>query len=119
MLKKLTAFFDIVRFLAGKKLLVLSCSEWVDYQSKEFLGSKLELVIFEDNTMYPPNSKGEVAEAVNRFEKLLVKVPNKHISVPRNSEVTLENPQATIYGDFSEKLSLTADEVKVVNPAKA
>ena len=113
MLKNLRQFerFDCVAFFAGKKLMVVSCLPLKDYDTGMHLGTKAELAITEDNTVYKPNKDGIVSK--NLFEKLTVKV-SKDIALPEGAIVELVNPVGTVYGDYRNQLSIRADDVKVI-----
>ena len=111
-MKKLGAFlrFDTVGFLDGKRLLVNSVGEWVDFDTKAHMGTKLEVVIIEDRMKYPCKDDEHVS---NRFEKF-----NVGLAVKPNDYVKLVNAEGKIYGDFRNQLSVTCDDVVVANPMK-
>lgn len=116
-MKKLGAYlrFDLDAFLEGKRLLVNSVGEWVDYDTKAHMGTKVELVIIEDRTKYP-GKDGE--QVTNRFEKFTVKVRKDGIAAKPNDCVSLVNGEGKVYGDFRNQLSVTCDDLAVVAPAK-
>lgn len=116
-LKMLSAFFDVLKFLAGKRLIVVSTKPWKDYETGRVCGTKIELAIVEDNTNYPPKANGETVSGVNCYEKLVVKIP-KNVTVEKGTEVTLVNPSGKPYGTYMENLSLTADDIQVVKAGK-
>lgn len=111
--------FDIDGFLKDKSLMTTAVKEWFEYDEKgkktdKCLGTMVEAVITNDATPY--NQKdGE--QATNRFEKITFKIPKK-ISVPLNVYVTPVNAKGKIYGDYRNKLSVTADDIKVLQPKK-
>lgn len=109
-LKNLMQFllFDIASFLAGKRLVVTGIEKWVDYTTKQVLGSKAILAIVEDNTPYKPKADGSLA--TNLYEKLTVKIPG-NVTVPVGTEVTIINPTATVYGEYRNQLSVKADDI--------
>jgi len=109
-MKKLMQFFDAERFFAAKRLTVTGCKPWVDFSSKATLGTKIDVVIIEDKTEYRLKD-GETAS--NLFEKFSAKVP-KQLAVPTGTEITLVNPVGTVYGEYNAKLSVVADDIKVV-----
>lgn len=115
-MKKLSQFskFDLERFLNGKTLEVISCSAWNDFTSKKHLGTKVETVITKDNTVYDQKD-GEVV--TNRYEKLVLKI-KKDVTVPLDANVLPVNATATVYGEYRNQLSVTADDIKVVQPQK-
>lgn len=112
--------FDWGAFAAGKKFLYLGQSKWVDHNTQQLLGTRVEVVIASDKTEYKPAADGTPAQG-NRFEKLTVKVPGA-VNIPEESYVEIVNPVATVYGDFRNQLSVKADAVKqipqVAKPAK-
>ena len=73
---------------------------------------KAETVIIEDNNDYG-SSNGEVVN--NLFEKLIVKIPKKLDNIPLKSKVRLVNPEAVVYGEFRNQLSITADDIEVID----
>ena len=100
--------FDLETFLAGKVLLVTGVSDWIDFDNKsKILGTKISTVIYDDATNY-----GDY-QGNNRFEKLVIKVP-KSIDVPLDSRVVPVNGIAKVYGDYHNNLSVTADDIEVV-----
>lgn len=111
-LKKLSRFsyFDIDGFLEKKKLLTVGITEWRDFETKNVLGSKVEVVIAVDKTDYGATD-GEIIS--NLYEKLTVKVPAK-INLPMNAEVRLINPEGVVYGEYRNNLSITADSIEVI-----
>ena len=113
MLKKLSMFlyFDIVAFLADKELLTVGVQEWKDYESQKVLGTKVEVVIISDETDYG-NSDGEIIS--NCYEKLTVKIPAKLTNVPMNTKVSLVNPEAVVYGEYRNQLSITAENIQII-----
>ena len=123
-MKKLVQFqrFDILAFVHGKEFTVCGIGEWLDFATKAHLGTKLEVVISKDNTVYIQKDGEHIT---NLFEKLVFKVP-KDIKVPMGAIVEPVNAVATIYGEYQNNLSVKADDVKVVQsptsataPAKA
>lgn len=112
-LKKLNRFtyFDIEGFLEKKKLVTVGITEWKNFDTPQnVMGTKVEVVIAADKTDYG-NADGEVVS--NLYEKLTVKVPAK-IDVPMNVEVRLVNPEAIVYGEYRNALSITAENIEVV-----
>lgn len=103
--------FDCAAFLTGKKLMVTSCSPWNGNDGKEHLGTKVEVVILEDNTVYKPSKDGSVSK--NDYEKMAAKI-SKDINVPKGAIVEFVNPVGTVWGDYRNQLSIRADDVKVI-----
>lgn len=112
MLKKLSQFenFDAVGFFEKLNLGAVGKSEWKDFETGEHKGTKVEIVIIGDKHEYN-SANGEVIS--NVYEKLTVKVP-MDIDVPMNSQVRLINPNATVYGQYRNQLSITADDIEVI-----
>ena len=116
-MKKLSAYmhFDIDGFLNGKKLLVNSVGEWVDFDTKAHMGTKVEVVILEDHTKYPIKDGERVT---NRFEKFVVKARRDGLAVKPNDLVRLVNAEGKVYGEYRNQLSVTCDDIVAANPAK-
>lgn len=114
-MKAINAFlkFMLDEFLRGKELTVTGCGPWVDFDTHEEKGTKIEVAITKDNTAYPPAKDGRVVS--NLFEKLSIKIP-KAASIPVGAIVTIVNGTATVYGDYRNQLSVRADDVKVIAP---
>lgn len=112
-LKKLSRFqyFDIEGFLEKKKLMTIGVQEWKDFDSQKVLGTKVEVVITSDKTDYGTTG-GEIVS--NLYEKLTIKIPAKLSNVPMNAEVRLIEPEAVVYGEYRNALSITADNIEIV-----
>lgn len=111
-MKKLSQFtdFNLKRFLEGKVLGAVGCSEWLDFKSKEHLGTKVEAAILKDETPY---SQKEGETVTNLYEKLVFKI-KKDVTVPLGANVVPVNAVASVYGEYRNQLSITADDIKVV-----
>lgn len=116
-MKKLNQFvkFLFEDFSKGKVYRVIGVRPWIDYNTKELMGTKVEVVIAEDNTAYDTQN-GETI--TNQYEKLTFKISKKDINIPMNARVIPVNPVAVVYGDYRNQLSVTADDIKVVAPQK-
>mgnify|MGYP000027202843 FL=1 len=114
-MKGLSKFFDTARFLSGKRLEVVGVSPWSEYETKEILGTKISTVIADDQTVYPTRS-GETIS--NKYEQMVVKVRKLGLNIPIGSSIELINPVGVVYGEYHNRLSLTADDVKVIAVAK-
>ena len=108
--------FDSRLFFLQKTLSVVSCVPLSDYSTKQVIGSKIISVITRDDTQYRPKSDGSVIS--NLFEKITIKVPGKSLTLAPGTVIELVRPVGTVYGDFRNQLSITADDVKIVNEAK-
>lgn len=98
-------------FAKGKTLKAVSCGPWVDFDTKVNMGTKVEVVIVEDDTVYP-TKEGKVIS--NLYERMQIKVP-KEISLPVGSIIEPVGVVATVYGDYRNKLSVKADDVRIVS----
>lgn len=113
-LKKLSMFqyFDIDGFLAKKKLMAVGIQEWKDFETQNILGTKVEVVIVEDKTDYRTTDETVIN---NLYEKLSVKIPAKLSNLPMNTIVRLIKPEAVIYGEYRNALSITAESIEIVS----
>lgn len=112
-MKHLSRFtsFDCDEFFKGKKLVVVDHSKpWVDYSNPNtVLGTKITCVITEDFTNYGAETEGN-----NRYEKLIAKVKKPNLNISIDSEVKFIGASARVYGDYNHLLSVTAEDIKVV-----
>ena len=99
--------FDWDAFAEGKTFIVTGISEYVDFDTKAHLGTKVDCVIATDNTVYKFKD-GE--EFTNRFEKISFKV-SKDINIPIETRVVPKNAVATIYGEYRNQLSVKCDDI--------
>ena len=99
--------FDAAWFFRGKVLVATECRPWTDYNTKEELGTKVEVVITKDATDYGDPTVSNV------FERFSIKVGRK-IEVPAGSIVMPVDPECTVYGNFSENLSVKASDLRIV-----
>ena len=109
--------FDSTAFLKDKVLSVTTCGPLQDYETKQVTGTKVVVVVTKDETPYKPKADGTVI--TNLFEKITVKLPGKMgLTVPVGAAVELINPTGTVYGEYRNQLSITADDIKVIGAAK-
>ena len=115
-MKKLNQFVKFLfdEFSKGKVYRVTGVRPWLDYDTKEHLGTKIDVIIAEDKTVYDTKN-GETV--TNQYEKLAFKIP-KDIKIPTDARVTPVNPVAVVYGQYRNQLSVTADDIKVIAPQK-
>lgn len=108
-MKKLRQYFgfDLRGFLAAKTLVALSSSPWKG-EKGEILGSRVETVIVKDETDY--GTPG----VTNLYKKIIVKIPKTDFAVPSGAQVEIVNGVGSVYGDYSQNLSVKADDVKVI-----
>lgn len=120
-MKSLTQFqkFDIDGFLKGKLLFFVSEAEYEKYENGSPVGReglKAELIIMKDETEYKDGKTGD-----NLYEKLIVKVPTAKstLGLALNQPVRLVNVlKASLYGDYRNQLSITAENVIAINNGK-
>ena len=107
-MKKLNLFtvFDWPSFVKGKRFVCTGCSEWKDFDTGTYLGTKVETAIVADTTDYGDDS----GSVTNLFEKLVFKV-GKNLTVPIGAEIQAKGVQATVYGDYRNQLSCTAEDI--------
>lgn len=115
-MKKLNQFvkFLFEDFSRGKVYRVTGVRPWLDFTTKELLGTKVEVIVAEDNTVYDTKN-GETV--TNLYEKLSFKI-KKDVNIPVNARVIPVNPVAVVYGEYRNQLSVTADDIKVITPQK-
>ena len=112
-MKKLNMFtyFDWEGFAKDKRFISTGIQPWKNFDSGEGLGTMVEAVIAQDNTFYN-NKEGEIIS--NIYEKLVFKV-NKNIDIPMGVEIRPLDVKATVYGEYRNKLSITAGDIEVVD----
>lgn len=113
-MKKLNQFlkFDMDTFSQGKLYQVVGIEPWNDFNTKAHLGTKVTTVIARDKTPYKCKD-GEVV--TNLYEKLVFKI-RKDVQVPINSYIVPVNAVGVVYGDYRNQLSVTADDVRIMQP---
>ena len=74
------------------------------------MGTKIEIVVIGDKNRYK-TTNGEAVS--NMYEKMTVKIA-KDIDVPMNAHVRLVNPQASVYVQYRNQLSIVADDIEVI-----
>lgn len=111
-MKKLNRFlyFDFTGFSKGKQYVCTGIQPWKNHDTGEVLGSKVEAVIYKDKTDYGPSTDS----VTNLFEKVVFKVKHVVTDVSVGAEILPVNATATVYGDYRNQLSITAEDVKVV-----
>ena len=114
MLRGLSQFvmFDTARFFEGKTFIVAACEPWVDFDTKEVKGTKVNVLIREDRTSYR-QVEGK-KPITNLYKNLDIKVEGKNIDIPIDTPVVPINPTASIYGEFRNELSVTAEDLQPV-----
>lgn len=109
-MKKLRQFlkFDLRAFLEGKTLVTNGTAPWKN-EKGEVVGTRVETVILVDNTDYG------TPDISNKYEKIVVKIPKAGLEVLDGVQVALVNGTGTVYGDYSQNLSVKADDIRIVN----
>mgnify|MGYP006928980325 CR=1 FL=1 len=107
-LKKLSAFkqFDNQSFFEPKALMAMSEEQWVDFESGKKLGTKLNVVIWQDQSDYGDPTITNVGQTLS------VKIAGREPHNIAPHLVRLINPEATIYGEYQNQLSVRADDVE-------
>ena len=116
-LKGLRGFqkFDVRGFLNGKQLLLMGMEDLKDHQSGKVIGAKLKTVIWTDDTTYQKDGiNNEGAELEVKVKGLTAQVVDRE----NRGFIKLRNPNATIYGDFQNLLSVKADGFDYVDENK-
>lgn len=109
--------FNFPGFVDGKDLTVTSLKPWKEYESGKVLGTAVTVAITRDETPYKSGKDG--TRVSNLFEKFTIKVPAASVSVKIGDMVTAINPVATVYGQYSNELSVKADDVVKVTAQTA
>lgn len=108
--------FDLKAFMEGKKLEVVDVRDYIDFTTKEHIGSKVEVVITEDHTHYViPDGR---PAATNRYEKLILKI-NKDVDIPIGAVIVPKGATAKVYGDYNNLLSISCEDIVVVGKEKS
>lgn len=112
MVKRLNSFqfFNTIAFLEKLILMGMRCEPWQDFSTKQLKGIKVTATVWADHHDYGDPSISNVGE------QLVIKVlnPNAELldfTTPHFIEVI--NPTGKIYGEFSNQLSLVADQVVI------
>lgn len=121
-MKKLGQFtdFDFEAFAAGKSFQVTGIKQWLDFEGKNKppLGTAVEVAIVEDNTVY--FGKGDEVDntVTNLFEKFSIKIADvapAMLGIKVGDIVEPIGATASVYGDFRDKLSVKAENIRVVD----
>lgn len=109
--------FDFKAFSKGKQFRFKGVSVWKDYKTKEVLGSNVSVGIVDDSIYITKD--GEEVCGANDMETISIKV-RQPIEVfekwNRRDEIEVVNiEKASVYGDYSDKLSVIADVVNKTN----
>lgn len=107
--------FDFEAFINGKTLMVTGCKTWKAYDSKEICGTVIETAIVKDNTQYKEKDGEHIS---NRFEKLNIKVKKMDLNIPLDTIIRPINAVASVYGEYNNQLSVTAEDIQILQPKK-
>lgn len=107
------AVFDFERFCQGKRFVATASKEWIDYDTKQHLGTVVTVAITEDQTVYKPGKDGKAIS--NLYEKMAWKV-KRDINIPVGVQVEPVEGEATIYGEYRNQLSVKVADIKVIQP---
>ncbi len=108
-------FFNWEAFAEGKSFVVIGVSEYLDFDTKEHLGTKVDCVIAVDKTPYKFKDGNTFS---NRFEKISFKV-SKDINVPIDSRVMPKNVVATVWKEKETnipQLSVKCEDLAIAIP---
>ena len=106
--------FDSISFFRDKLLKVTANGPLMDYTTKQVTGTKTSVVIVEDKTVYHTKTGEQIS---NLYEKINVKVPGKTLTLAPGTLVELVDAKCVIYGDYRNQLSVTAADIRVLQPA--
>ncbi|MHC5247500.1 hypothetical protein [Enterococcus sp. LJL90] len=112
-MKKLNKFvkFDIDEFLENIELIVMKSDILVDFETKKVLGAKYSIIVWSDTHNYGGDTNG----VNNVGETFTVKVLGKKpMAIPSPCKVDLINPNGNVYGEFRNNLSVTAEDVTLL-----
>lgn len=101
--------FDFQMFSAGKIYIAKGTRQWID--DEKVIGTKVDALIWKDSTKYKPDKNGN--EINNELESITFKVP-KQIKLSSKVEIRPINPVAKVYGDRRNQLSITCDDIEIV-----
>lgn len=102
--------FNFNRFAEGKVFRVIGQSEYKDFDTEAHLGTKIEVVIYKDETEYK-RKEGETGS--NLFEKINFKV-SKDLNVTEGDVILPVDPVCTIYGEYRNQLSVKCSDIKIL-----
>jgi len=107
MSKKLGLFqhFEADKFLKDKTLLALAVEPFVN-DDKIQIGYKVTVVVYDDSTDY---GNSDVTNAGDSYKVKIQNMQMNQFELP--VMVKLVKPIGTVYGDYREKLSLSAENI--------
>lgn len=102
---KVFQFFKVKEFTEQKDLVVTAVADWKEYSTGKVLGSKVTVVIIRDDTDYG-------REGNNLYEKFTVRVPHP-VEVPIGAMVKIKNATGSVWGEYQNKLTVTAEDIVI------
>ncbi len=118
-MKKLSLFnrFDYEAFTKDKVMLAIASEEKYEYvdgkASDKFAHTVYKCIIASDKTEYVnPHTNERYEDVSNQGEPLNVKVYGRAKEFKPMSQFRLVNPRATIWGEYQNNLSVTADDIE-------
>ncbi len=108
--------FDSDAFFTNLELTVTGMKPWLDYETKQPLGYRVDTVITADSDDHAPKADGEVVSNLYRPLTLKCKAPSKP-NINIGDKVRPVAPICKIWGPYLNQLSITCDDVVVTPPA--
>lgn len=116
-MKKLNLFnrFDYESFIEGKAIYAIASEEKYEYVngkvSEKFAHTVYKCIIAKDDTEYINPHTNEKYDVTNQGEPINIKVKGRAKDFKPMSPFKLVKPKATIWGEFQNNLSVTADDI--------
>lgn len=104
--------FDWNGFSKDKTFTVKGVGDWVDYETKAVLGTKIDVIITKDNTKYLTNNGQQISNLYAELSFKVKKDMKNSISIGAN--VVPINPVVVVYGQYREKLSIKCEDVQTL-----
>lgn len=105
-------YFDNKALFDPKKLILFSEEDWIDFKTKKSKGIKLNAVIMEDNSKYSDFTFSNVGKPI------VVKIAGLQAKPVNPGFIVLKNPEATIYSEYNNQLSVVADGFNFIEGEK-
>lgn len=110
-------YFDWPKFDHGKQYTVTGIGPWKDHETKQLLGTKVEVAITADKVPYLVTKDGR--QLYNLFEKLTWKI-GKAVDFPIGTVVVPVGVTVTLWGRNpngpKDQMSIRVTDIKVVQP---
>lgn len=105
--------FDANGFLKDKVLRLMKSEVLQEFSTNKILGSQYTIIVEEDNTKY---QKDDIS---NTGDSYVVKVLDKEpIKITSPVFVRLIEPEIKLFGDFRNKLALSAKDIQIIQRNK-